>query len=88
MLVLLRNKARDSGEAGSRALGEPGEAGLEAAPAAWRDVSGEPGLSAKLTDLHTFCGRRAAWGLGWVSELGVALAGTASVKVRVRVGSG
>ena len=50
MLVLLRNKARDSGEAGSRAPGEPGEVGLEAAPAAWRDVS-EPGLSAKLTDL-------------------------------------
>ena len=88
MLVLLRNNARDSGEAGSRAPGEPGEPGPEAAPAAWRDVSGEPGLSAKLTDLHTFCGRRAAWGLGWVSELGLALAGTASVKVRVRVGSG
>ena len=51
MLVLLRNKARDSGEAGSRAPGEPGEVGLEAAPAAWSDVSGEPGLSAKLTDL-------------------------------------
>ena len=62
MLVLLRNKARDSGEAGSRAPGEPGEPGPEAAPAAWRDVSGEPGLSAKLTDLHTFC--------GWV-QLGV-----------------
>ena len=62
MLVLLRNKARDSGEAGSCAPGEPGEVGLEAAPAAWRDVSGEPGLSAKLTDLHTFCERRAAWG--------------------------
>ena len=88
MLVLLRNKARDSGEAGSCAPAEPGEVGLEAAPAAWRDISGEPGLSAKLTDLHTFYERRAAWVLGWVSELGVALAGAASVKVRVRVGSG
>ena len=38
MLVLLRNKARDSGEAGSCAPEEPGEVGLEAAPAAWRDV--------------------------------------------------